>query len=88
MRAITSIVIIALLAFAGLQTHAEATERKVTLRCAVTASTAEDCVSFGPLGGIRPSGVRFWAANFVDECVQAPVTLGDEMVARVRSIAL
>jgi hypothetical protein len=75
---------IAVIVFLGLQTQETARAHKVSVSCVAADADGGDCVSLGPLGAVKPSGVEFWVTSFIDHGVELPWTLGDMLEKRTR----
>ena len=88
MKILLSTAIIAIIILLGLETRETAVARKISLTCVAAEGDGIDCMSFGPLGAVKPSGVRFWVETFIDHGVEAPRTVGDALLREVRFRAL
>jgi hypothetical protein len=84
MKILLATAVIALTVFLGLETRETAIAKQISLTCVAAVGESLDCVSFGPLGAVKPSGVRFWVATFIDHGVEVPRTLGDAFLREVR----
>jgi hypothetical protein len=88
MRSIVTILVIVLVAFVGFQASETVKTHEVSVTCVAAEEQSSDCLSFGPLGAIRPSGLEFWAASCIDHGVDMPSTLVGMVRAQIQRIAL
>lgn len=75
MKSILSTAVIALLVVLGFQTQESARAHRVSFTCGATEVENAACVSFGPLGAVNSSSIRFWITEFIDHGVELPNTI-------------
>ena len=62
-----------------LQTRESAMANKISVVCEAAEVESAECMSFGPLGALNRSGIRFWATTFVHHGIELPQVLRDSL---------
>ena len=84
MKTIVTTAAIILLLVLWLQTSASARANRVSVACEPAEGESAECLSLGPLGGVNPSGIRFWITSFIHHGAEIPRELQDVLRDELR----
>ena len=84
MKTIFTMVCTVVVLYLGLQTSETVKEQKISVSCPMSEAENSDCLSLGPLGVFKPSGIKFWITSFIHHSTRLPVEIRDGVQNHIR----